>query len=74
MLRQILCGCVHLRWRHQRVQKGQQHQQALHLLRARQRLTVVPDVFTYNGALCVCKVGQQHQQALRLYGQYSAMP
>jgi len=56
------------------VQKGQQHQQALHLLRARQRLTVVPDVFTYNGALCVCKVGQQHQQALRLYGQYSAMP
>jgi len=34
----------------------------------------MPDVFTYNGALRVCKVGQQHQQALRLYGQYSAMP
>ena len=62
----LLCGCVHLRWRYQCVQKGQQHQQALHLLRAMQRHTIVPDVIIYNGAICVCKEGQQHQQALRL--------
>ena len=30
------------------------------------RHTIVPDVITYNGVICVCKEGQQHQQALRL--------
>ena len=72
----LLCGCVHLRWRHPCVQQGQQHPQALPLLRT-MRHTIVPDVITYNGVICVCKEGQQHQQALcllRAIQRHAAVP
>jgi len=46
--------------------RGQQHQRALHLLRAMQRFTIVPDVIPYMGAVRVCREGQRHQQALHL--------
>ena len=36
-------------------EKGQQRQQALHLLRAMQRHTIVPDVATYSVAISVCE-------------------
>jgi len=46
------------------VWKGQQYQQALHLLRAMQHCASVPEVFTYNVAIWAHKKGQQHQRAL----------
>jgi len=39
-------------------EKGQQHQQALRLLRVMQCLAIVSNVIVYSAAIC----GQQHQQ------------
>jgi len=39
-------------------ERGRQHQQALHPLRALQRLAIAPDV-----TACSAALGQQHQQA-----------
>jgi len=40
-------------------EKGQQHQQALQLLRAMRRHAVVPDVVTDSAAISACEEGQQ---------------
>jgi len=36
-------------------EKGQQHQQALHLLRAMQRHAIVPDAIAYSAAVSTCR-------------------
>jgi len=46
--------------------KGQQHQHALHLVRALQRRAMAPDVITYGAAISGCNKCQQRQQALHL--------
>jgi len=56
--------CVHLQCCHQRARRRQQHQHTLHLLRARQRHAIVPEVFAYSAAFGACGRCQQHQQAL----------
>ena len=41
-------------------EKGQQHPQALHLLRAMQSHVIVPGEVSYSAAVSVCERGQQH--------------
>jgi len=70
-------GCGHLQCCRQRVQKGQQHQQALLLLRALKRHAIVPDVITYGAAISVSNKCQRHQQAsylLRARRRYAIAP
>ena len=60
-------GGGYLQGSHQRVRKrGQQHKQALRLLREVQRRALVPEVAICGAALSACEKGQQHQQALHL--------
>jgi len=54
-------GCGHLLRCHKRVRKGQQHQQASHLVRATRRHAIVPEVSAYSAAISVCDERQQHR-------------
>ena len=47
-------------------EKGQQPQQALHLLQDMQLRGLVPNVITYSAAISACEKGQKPQQALHL--------
>jgi len=49
-----------------RAKRGQQCQQALHLLRAMQLRDIGPDVITHGTAISACEKGQHCQQALHL--------
>ena len=46
--------------------KGQQPQQALHLLQELQLRGLLPNVITYSAAISACEKGQKPQQALHL--------
>jgi len=70
----LTCGAVpcrragrgHLQCCRQRVRNGQQHQLAVHLLRAVQRHAIGPDAGTYGAATSVTNKCQRHLQASHL--------